>query len=252
MKVFSKFHDYYDTAICYGIDPNIKYIRKQKEYEWNSVVGKKIIKYFSDIFYNHPLNYLENRPRSIWNKESAFKKWRFDGDIIKFLDTIVIVFCGNVYVGLELQNFNDYKIEIFYDSKTIKNYFEKNGVKWLDKIPEKHTYGLDSFYLTTKNLDSYFKTYNKMQEKNTIDFHFDIDSPIVMFRENTYPSIIVNPCLKDFNFYKCVDPYTAFQELSMFIGGIMGGKSPIMVEISDEDRISMHGFDKWSFRKMKG
>jgi len=52
-------------------------------------------------------------------------------------------------------------------------------------------------------------------------------------------------------FFKIVDPFTAFQELSMFIGGIMGGKSPIMIEVADKDRIAKHGFDKFSFRKEK-
>lgn len=63
--------------------------------------------------------------------------------------------------------------------------------------------------------------------------------------------IILNPVLKEIEFYKKIDSFTAFQELSMFISGIMGGKSPCMIEISNDDKIAKHGFDKYSFRKEK-
>ena len=56
--------------------------------------------------------------------------------------------------------------------------------------------------------------------------------------------------LSDIEFQKIVDPFTSFQELSMFISGVMGGKSPPIIQLKDEDLIGKHGFDKWSFRKM--
>ena len=58
--------------------------------------------------------------------------------------------------------------------------------------------------------------------------------------------------LKEIGFAKAVDPYTLFQELSMWIGGVLPRPGADMVEITDQ-KIKAHkaGFDKWSFRKHK-
>ncbi len=60
-----------------------------------------------------------------------------------------------------------------------------------------------------------------------------------------------NAELRNFDFQKIVEPYTAFQELSMWVGAQARPERPI-VEISDEVRLEAHGFDKkFSFRKPK-
>jgi len=61
--------------------------------------------------------------------------------------------------------------------------------------------------------------------------------------------ILLNPTLKKYKFYKVVDTYTAFQKISMFISGVLGGTSPPVIEVSNAIKISKHGYDKWSFRK---
>jgi len=61
----------------------------------------------------------------------------------------------------------------------------------------------------------------------------------------------VNPfTLKQLDFARALDPYTAFQELSMWIGGVLGGTSPEIVTIKDDKTlIEGHGFDnRFSFR----
>jgi hypothetical protein len=61
----------------------------------------------------------------------------------------------------------------------------------------------------------------------------------------------VNPyTLKQLGFAKALDPYSAFQELSMWIGGVLGGTSPETVKIVDDKvLIENHGFDnRFSFR----
>jgi hypothetical protein len=48
-----------------------------------------------------------------------------------------------------------------------------------------------------------------------------------------------------------MDPFTLFQELSMFVGNLPQ-PGPPMVQITDPDiKIAKHGFDKWSFRRHK-
>ncbi len=62
--------------------------------------------------------------------------------------------------------------------------------------------------------------------------------------------VVADIRLFDIDFQKVVDPYTAYQELDMFIGGVLSAPSNPMIPITDKDRIKQHGFDKWSFRKM--
>jgi hypothetical protein len=71
-----------------------------------------------------------------------------------------------------------------------------------------------------------------------------------------YPSSVwhVNaPNLKDAQFAKVFDPYMAFQEIALWVGGILSGTENPIVQITDDlVKIEKHGFDKkLSFRKAK-
>lgn len=56
--------------------------------------------------------------------------------------------------------------------------------------------------------------------------------------------------LKEYDFPRAMDPYALFQELSMFVGGVLPRNPNPMVEITDDRiKVAKHGFDKWSFRK---
>lgn len=61
--------------------------------------------------------------------------------------------------------------------------------------------------------------------------------------------LVINPNLKDYDFYRAVDPYTAFQELDMWISGTLAWPQNFMVEVSDKSKVAKHGFDpKYGFR----
>jgi hypothetical protein len=64
------------------------------------------------------------------------------------------------------------------------------------------------------------------------------------------PKFIINPLLKDYEFYKVFDTFQAFQEVQMFLSGVLGRGEKEIVEVQDKYKITQHGFDyKWSFRK---
>jgi hypothetical protein len=64
----------------------------------------------------------------------------------------------------------------------------------------------------------------------------------------TEHEVVKDPCLKDWQFFKKMDPVSCMQELSMFVGNIASpDNTPIVVD--DKYRIQQHGFDERSFRK---
>jgi hypothetical protein len=71
----------------------------------------------------------------------------------------------------------------------------------------------------------------------------------VYFHSQQNRCIILNACLKDVEFFRVFDPHTTYQEIFMYISGVLGGNMKEIPEMSDDDMRDSKGFDKWSFRK---
>lgn len=65
--------------------------------------------------------------------------------------------------------------------------------------------------------------------------------------------LILNACLKDYEFFRVKDPRTACQEIEMYLFGVLGSQEKEKIPpVSNEDLILAKGFDlKHSFRKEK-
>jgi hypothetical protein len=87
-----------------------------------------------------------------------------------------------------------------------------------------------------------------VEHSKLLDIHHELNAPVILIRNRDY---VLNPVLKDLSFARKYDSFTAYQDLEMFISGVMGGNSPMMITIEDKYRIQSHGFDKYSFRKGK-
>jgi hypothetical protein len=61
---------------------------------------------------------------------------------------------------------------------------------------------------------------------------------------------VINARLKDLHFFRVFDPARAFQEIGMYIGGVLGQQARPIRDIDDETMRGHKGFDKRSFRKM--
>lgn len=73
-------------------------------------------------------------------------------------------------------------------------------------------------------------------------------TPIYLINSQANETILdTGPLLKDYNFQSVMDPYTAYQELVMWIGNLATNEYPPQIT----DNIVMRdkkGFDKWSFK----
>jgi hypothetical protein len=232
MYIISKNKDYYDGVVgTVGMDKTIVYERVIEEITDNAKIPKEFrYKLFSWDDGNPFLNVLHMNI-----DHDKTKKY-------EDVDGFIVGFCGKLYIGYQLH----YK-EMVWDAglghhettKTDIIYGLEEAVKFL-----KTDYWRGSFEDDLRYIGSY----------DPIQIFRDFKTPVFVFdgfrrRPRNSSAFIVNANLKEWEFYKVVDAFTAFTELQMFISGVLGTGEKEIIEVADEHKISQHGFDKWSFRR---
>lgn len=238
MLIISKFHDYYDVGMRMGIDKTIVYNRERIEIP------------------------LDTNPFIAFHKKHAtptvIDRLFMEPHVIHGLIQNIILFCGNIVFCYEISN--KYEVHNYLDCPTCKN---KPASKKFCAYTLKEVLGLLKSHVIKLNKNQYNQmtttqayiansTYT-LQRDTILNLHREFKSPIIILP--TPPigmnyHIIVNPCLKEYEFYKRLNPIIAFQEIQMFISGVLGAGEKDTVEISEKDKLKSHGFDpKWSFRK---
>ncbi len=252
MKIISNFYDYYDKTIAYGIDPNLKYIREKK----------RII--VEPVSYKEPTKENIRKTSIVFDVSNTIAR-AFHGvascDIICFCGKMYPVYSVSFGYEINVKNFRHYysieslKLDVFSKEfeKKLYDQFGYDGISYtLDELKniisnmKRHNYSTDSAKAT--ELDQY------IGKEIGDDLFRYFDAPIIMIpASSNYDnmSITVNPILKDRAFIKVVNPYLAFQEISMYIGSNLAKQKDPEVKFSDELKAEIHGFDKMSFRKEK-
>lgn len=235
MRIISSFKDYYDCGQTYGQDLDCVYIREIREeiFNWSLPGGR------NTDFSNNLIN------------------------------RIIIGFAGKIYLGVDFSIYLGEKIqsprqfcysiedcdkfaEKHLKEKELQEYYTKNKYYW--KPPFKHhLYGYHSYF------SSYFNKVNDYQK--TLEGIFSNFSCSIFklgsskWKRLDYRSyhneskIIINPNLREQEFYRRLEPYTAYQELQMYVGNLAVPQKPIPVP-TDKEMVEIKGFDpKWSFRK---
>ena len=80
-----------------------------------------------------------------------------------------------------------------------------------------------------------------------VAFRF-FDAPVLLMDDER---VVVNPALKPLSFASQVDPYTAWQDISTFLGNNLVKNVSTPRPVSDELKRDAHGFDRQSFKKAK-
>jgi hypothetical protein len=230
--------DYYDGVVnTMGVDKTLVYNRQIIEIE-----QKNFPKFLHHKF-------------CLWghSKDSPFIKIAYHDILPEYrkkyqeYSHFVVGFCGKLYIGWKLyHNENDPDIigqeklitEITYDFDFIKSIIKSHN--YWGNIEE------DVNKIKNFNIINFFRVINAPV------FIYDHDYNRTMIGQHKYrnqPKFIINPLLKKYEFYKVFDAFQAFQEISMFLGGVLGRGEKEIVEVADKYKIEQHGFDKWSFRK---
>lgn len=245
MRIISKFYDYYDIGLSYGIDPKIIYKRKTKtiSIEYKKIRAEK----------NKNTEYFEIAKRVFPEIDTRLMFYKLYGSDKTYLDINslgCIIFCGHVYpfIKCRINRCDLSNYQYIYSLEKMDEFIDNSNSK---KIKQKYYDKKDNFFNTNNRLsfNNFFNNLNRSYI-NIIDLHKEYDTPIFIYKREYYNfNIIFNPNLKKYSFYQVQDAYTAFQNLSMFMSGILGVKENKILDISDNDLKHMKGFDEKSFRK---
>ena len=256
MKIVSKRKDYYDSAQGMGIDKTLVYVR----HPYKAKLDEFEYKFIKELF--------NCAPR--WSNN----RWRYCKDELECsAEPFIVGFCGKAFPGMRL------KIAVGKDGygctkfKTIYAYSYKKLVEILEKhkleSELKEVQDKTVLWGTNKKSTMEFfelgkrhKEFEKffIREKAPIftvvqDMKLQIglttsDHSTMKHPELVSGGLIVNNNLKDLHFFEKIDAFTAFQEISMYLGGVIPRDTPELVEVSDKSMIEKKGFNECSFRKM--
>ena len=213
-------HDFYDVGLSMGIDPTITLLRGKSKSVSVEKAGGTVLS-----------RKLEQKNR-FWQMGTSVR-------------SVAVVFCQKVYRGALVSGVkND---EGIWSADKIRAWAaqEKNREVVVESNWRDSKMTLEEYFTP-------FETSTTLRDymiANKFSILIERDQQAMYSHEDK--TFEVNPyTLKQLGFAKALDPYTAFQELSMWIGGVLGGTSPEIVTIRDDKvLIENHGFDnRFSFR----
>ncbi len=227
MKIYSNFQDYYDGVQGMGMDTSVVYNRQREERNLK-------------LPFNLSFSYWgEKGEVRIYNEESSWRPKNQDG---YDAGTIFVFVAGKLYPLLRVIVYKDLhkyeKIVISFDEYI--EYLTSFGFK-----PFEGSYRLND---QVKDMENYFKFSHQDIQSWMLDNKLVVAK--ATFRDLKNDIIQVNPALKDVKFQRVLDPYMAYQEISMWVGGILPQSKEVQ-DIPDKYKIEQHGFNEWSFRKHK-
>jgi hypothetical protein len=238
MHIVSKFHDFYDTASIYGIDKTCIYLRSEEEFP---VEGRQ---------WREKTSHIKNGKGRISVPEMPGQEDKENADYKFSFHKLILGFCGELYpvikVKQECKGTGIVEQFCFYDQASIQEFLEEEGVP-------ASKYANYSWYSTKHAVDS-AKGLGTFFDPNTwtqlVDLFHIYRAPCFVI---SWKKLTINPCLKDLSFMKVSDPQTTFQEIYMFMSGVLGAPPPPKEKMSDKVLAAAKGHDgEYSFKKPPG
>jgi hypothetical protein len=246
MRIVGKQKDYYDSAMAYGQDKSVVFVRNNVEIDVDTL--DETVK-----------NLITSQTRISTRFFDIESKDR-DKQIFEFYAN-KIVFCGKTYRSITVKrsfsvgpfSYREHEIKVFYELDTLKSYLGSRGTALtLLKNDQRNAfnnptfiYSLEVFLASqaTSELEEFCIT-----NRHVILVYADM-SPFKIVADSE-KKLVSNGYLADFQFFRMFESFAAYQELDMFVSGTLPQSTVPTITISDKDKIRKHGFDKFSFRKM--
>lgn len=281
MKLISKFHDYYDTALAHGRDDTIVYVRERSDVRLE--LPSSLLPWEAKDKYGH-----EAGPGKAAVYEThhahfpAYAHWSdklpMAGPLCVRLHEAFVVVGGQAYpIWLEPGN-----LSVLLESTKTDPIGSPSEESFRAVLAERHAQMRDR--PRDEQVDIQIRHTERPQEidgqyqqarrqllaHDFTDLHIEQGAPVLLLsapitvspanrssqlfdaynRDKKSNAVLIrNPCLKDLGFQRTLDPHTCFQNISQFIGGVMPGRQMPMVQLTDKDMVQKRGFDpKYSFR----
>lgn len=251
MRIVSKFDDFYDRAQASGIDLTRVFFRETAEQGHTaSTLPAPWQRYQAVVQFSGALE--EERAR-VW------------------LRAVAVSFCGQVFCGLRVRrhltqeqatnstaavSFGDGS-RIFFEERTF--FDAASAVVYLslhlgEEAIERKSRGLRTvLHGYGGSLKEWLESELGKHEDRAM-LQWSIDNKVVSAmlshgEASNRLALTLNPVLRDLEFFRVYAAYAAYQEIDMFLGGVLAPESRPMVPIADRYRVEQHGFDERSFRK---
>jgi hypothetical protein len=238
MRIISNFKDYYDGVQAMGHDETLVYRRIQESFSLN----------LTDL-------------KADRQKQTLVRGLRAEAPKFRmaYWQRILVGVCGKIYLAAcyQEQYLDGYRLPktrftYYYNTDSLRKAFPEAGYDhdWHGKkIPGTYDpkrypeLGLlmedDTPFLELK---APIFVANSVRLTYGHNGHFTHDDD----------TLLVNPQLKQFEFYRLLSDYEVFQELEMYLGNILVGPTMEAQPLADIEKVRSHGFDeKMSFRKRK-
>ena len=206
----------------------------------------RIISDFSDYYdcvqaYGQDKNCVYNRiTKSVYRNKQythSYSDYYYtkNQDVTHYIDFGYIGFCGNYYNYVRVYdrkslNIYFYNYDEYLDFRMVHDiHFSKNQKKkWYKKSTANERYNF------------------QRPKQSSHDEFFKYNTPILVHKKN---SLLINPILKDMQFFKVKDVYSAYNDIYCYLNGVLGtNQKPIPVP-DDVTMAEIKGFNKYSFRK---
>lgn len=222
MRIISDFHDYYDCIQRLGQDHTVIYLRRRKDIKaW-------------------PFPGCSGSHGGVWKKPLCRVR--------------IIGFCGKIVPLLELYTHFDFNPSYCWSIEDVDQFMHTNLNRGQLRAYKSNRWTRG--YVSGRRRSFFDKFFIDCgYKRNSYEYLFcDHHSPLFVAGSG---KIVFNASLKEVEFYKQFDSFQAFQEISIYMGGVLGTHGghktkykgvPMSSEVSDRDLAAAKGFDKHSFR----
>lgn len=233
MRIISKHQDYYDSAAAFGIDKSINLVRTQTSYVQPVKLG------------NHNVS-LYKLPTATARTLLQLKLIFFCGELYPIVKTEFTDPKGRSINSGWLHSLDDLHEWMLDNKKFLR------GTRALSLVEDPHKEALHIIYSAHHSIMEWFND-NPYSKEMAIETAFKNKVPYFMVEPdsllyNAKAEITEYPVLKDYNFPKLFDSYSAHQAIEMYITGVLGIGEADTVEVSDDIKRDSHGFDNKSFK----
>ena len=249
MRIFSKFSDYYDAAMAYGQDKSLVFTREHAEWEVHPRIPAP--KGFAEEV--ECLLPLLPGTRTISRLKGAFSEIS--------LNPGLVVLAGKLYPYVAVVPYKHQVAQVFpWTYPVLANTLAQDGVKFFyDEASLQahfldlgHDLGMPSRNARRHGIEGVAWNHFFALKGDSRLLPLCIAKKLMilgMYHARQEFRFEVNPVLKNIEFYRCMDSWSVFQELSLFLGNL-AQPDPATVVISEKEKLAKHGMDEWSFRKM--